>query len=240
MSSKGNILLTGGTGKIASRIAPLLTSNGNTVLVASRSGKCPSLPNTVGVKFDWLDSSTYDTPFSHSRVDGIFLVAPPIMDCFPPMKAFIDLAVEKGVQRLVLLSASLLEVGDGPVMGQVSKYISELGLEWAVLRPTWFMGTLALIALPNSYPLTEFHADDRAENFSEMAHLYTIRDEDKIITATGDGKLPFVSADDIATVAFRALTDKVAHNTDHLILGPELLSYDEVSSSIHPLELASR
>lgn len=63
-----------------------------------------------------------------------------------------------------------------------------------------------------------------------MGHLSTIRDEDRIVTATGKGKLPFVSADDIAAVAFRALTDKVSHNTDHLILGPELLSYDDVSS----------
>jgi uncharacterized protein YbjT (DUF2867 family) len=45
-------------------------------------------------------------------------------------------------------------------------------------------------------------------------------------------KSPFVSADDVAAVAFRALTDEVAHNTDHLLLGPELLSYDDVSYSL--------
>jgi len=123
------------------------------------------------------------------------------------MKAFIDLAVEEGVTRFVLLSASLLEVGDGPMLSQVSKYISSIGIEWAVLRPTWFM-----------------------EDFSEMQHMPTIRDEDKIVTATGDGKVPFVASDDIAAVAFRALTDEVPHNTDHLIFGPELLSYDEVAA----------
>lgn len=148
MSSKGTILLTGGTGKIASRIAPLLSLNGNTVLVASRSGNFPSIANTTGVKFDWLDPITYDSPFSHYQLDAIFLVAPPIMECLPPMKAFIDVAAEKGVKRLVLLSASLLDVGDGPAMGQVSKYVSERGLEWTVLRPTWFMGTLSPIVAP--------------------------------------------------------------------------------------------
>jgi festuclavine dehydrogenase len=145
MSSKGSILLTGGTGKISSRITPLLASNGDTVLVASRSGKCPSLPNTTGVKFDWFDPATYTNPFSHSQIDTIFLVAPPIMDCFPPMKAFIDLALQKGLKRLVLLSGSLLEVGDGPMMAQVLKYISLLGVEWTVLRPSWFMGMFAPI-----------------------------------------------------------------------------------------------
>jgi len=106
----------------------------------------------------------------------------------------------------VLLSASLLDVGDGPIMSQVSKYISSICIEWAVLRPTWFM-----------------------EDFSEMQHMLTIRDEAKIVTATGEGKVPFVAADDIAAVAFRALTDEVPHNTDHLILGPELFSYDDVA-----------
>jgi festuclavine dehydrogenase len=55
-----------------------------------------------------------------------------------------------------------------------------------------------------------------------------IKNENKIYSAAGDGKIPFVSADDIARVAFRALTDKKPHNTEHIILGPELLTYDQV------------
>lgn len=223
---KSSILLTGGTGKVSSRIIPLLSSNGNTVLVASRSGRCPSLLNTTGVKFDWFDSTTYASSFSQTQINAIFLVAPPIIDCVPPMKTFIDLAVEKGVKRFVLLSASVLDAGDGPMMGKVSKYISSLGVEWAILRPTWFMGMLL-----SASSLLLNYANGVTENFSEMQHMFSIRDEDKIITATGEGKVPFVSADDIAAVAFRALTDEVPHNADHLILGPELWSYDEVSSS---------
>ncbi len=38
----------------------------------------------------------------------------------------------------------------------------------------------------------------------------------------------FISADDIADVAVCALTDEKSHNTDHIITGPELLSYDDV------------
>ena len=148
------------------------------------------------------------------------------------MKAFIDVAVEKGVRRFVLLSASVLDVGDGPMMGQVSKYLSSLGVDWAVLRPTWFMGW--------SFSLSpkDILTNKSTENFSEMQHLHSIRDADNIVTATGEGKLPFVSADDIAAVAFRALTDEKSHNTDYLLLGPELVSYDDVSSLSNPhLEL---
>ncbi len=61
-----------------------------------------------------------------------------------------------------------------------------------------------------------------------MEHRKTIRDQDLIMTAAGDGRVPFVSAEDIAAVAFRALTDKEGHDTEHLILGQDLLSYDEV------------
>lgn len=200
------VLLTGGTGKISSRITPLLSDNGKDVLVASRSGTSPVIRGCKGVKFDWLDETTYGKPFENASISAAFLVAPPIMDCVPPMKAFIDLAVKNGVKRFVLLSASVLEDGDGPMMGQVSSYIKSLKVEYAILQPTWFM-----------------------ENFSEMGHLSTIRDQDQIISATGEGKIPFVSADDIAAVAFRALTDDVSHNTEHLILGPALWSYDEVA-----------
>jgi festuclavine dehydrogenase len=66
------------------------------------------------------------------------------------------------------------------------------------------------------------------ENFSEQHHHVTIREEDKIYSGTAGGKIPFVSADDIAVVAYHALTDLEPHNRDHLILGPELLSYDNV------------
>lgn len=58
------------------------------------------------------------------------------------------------MKRFVLLSASPFERG-GPSLGQVHDYLAELGekggkeeggkgIEWAVLRPTWFMGMFFL------------------------------------------------------------------------------------------------
>jgi len=66
------------------------------------------------------------------------------------------------------------------------------------------------------------------ENFLEQQYIASIKNESKIYTACGDGQIPFISALDIAAVAFRALTDAKPHNTDYRILGPELLTYDEV------------
>ncbi|KAM3077553.1 hypothetical protein ACMFMG_006890 [Clarireedia jacksonii] len=207
---ESTVLLLGGTGKVASRTAALLHASSYPSLLAHRSGApLSSLADVPACKFDWTDASTYSNPFQQVQdIQAVFLVAPPIVDMFPPMKGFIDLAVERGVKRFVLLSASSLPAG-GPAMGMVHEHLSSLKLDYAVLRPTWFM-----------------------ENFSEQHHRATIRDTSSITSATGNGKVPFVSADDIAAVGFHALTDENLQRRDLVILGPELLSYDDVAETI--------
>jgi uncharacterized protein YbjT (DUF2867 family) len=59
------------------------------------------------------------------------------------MKAFIDFAIAKDVKRFVLVSAYSAPVG-GPMMGKVHEYLIHIGVEYAVLRPPWFMGMLPL------------------------------------------------------------------------------------------------
>ena len=66
------------------------------------------------------------------------------------------------------------------------------------------------------------------ENTSEEQFWHPVKDESRVVSATGDGKLPFIAAEDIAAVAAKALTDEESHNTDHVILGPELMTYGDV------------
>jgi hypothetical protein len=70
----------------------------------------------------------------------------------------------------------------------------------------------------------------QTENLSEPGHGHyeTLTQYNKLFTACADGKIPWVSADDIAVVAFRVLTDEKPHDCAYRILGPELLTYDEV------------
>ena len=68
------------------------------------------------------------------------------------------------------------------------------------------------------------------ENFSEQQHLPTIRDNSTIVSAAGDGKISFVSAEDIALVAYHTLVEEKPPNRDYVIVGPELLSHDEVAA----------
>lgn len=104
------ILVLGGRGTTSSHVFALLSAAKDPFLIASRSDD----PNTpyVQAKFDWLDASTYANPFEVATnsglgsITGTYVVAPPILDMVPPMKAFIDFARERGVKRFVLLSAS--------------------------------------------------------------------------------------------------------------------------------------
>jgi uncharacterized protein YbjT (DUF2867 family) len=65
--------------------------------------------------------------------------------------------------------------------------------------------------------------------------VHTISQLNSIFTATQNGKIPFISADDIADVAYHALIDDKAPNCDLRVLGPDLLTYDEVDNSTHML-----
>ena len=51
-----------------------------------------------------------------------------------------------------------------------------------------------------------------------------------------DGRVPYIAADDIAGLVFQALTDEKSHNTDHLILGPDAYTHDEVSRRVSDQE----
>ncbi|KAI0848997.1 putative ergot alkaloid A [Daldinia vernicosa] len=208
-----SILLLGGRGKTASRIASLLHDAGRPFLVASRS-TTPNSPYHQAV-FDWTKPDTYENPFDEALAKGIapistvYLVPPPISDLAPRMISFVDFAIKRDVKRFVLLSASTIEKG-GPAMGQVHQHLDLLNkIEYAVLRPTWFM--------------ENFSCDNEQQNIS-------IKKENKIYSATGDGKLPFVSADDIARVGFCALTGEKIQNTEHIIVGPDLITYDDIAT----------
>lgn len=137
------VLLTGGTGKTALQLASLLHAAGVPLILTSRSKEVPAPYQSV--KFDWSDESTYATVFDGTGIDKVYLVAPSgTLDIFSPMKKFIDLAVSKGVKRLVLLSSSIIDE-NSPILGPVHKYLAHLGVDYCVLRPSWFMRTSDLL-----------------------------------------------------------------------------------------------
>lgn len=157
-------------------------------------------------RFDWSDVS------SASAFDGCaaaYIVAPTDrIDHLAVMQPMLERAMDRRVRRFVLLSSSLLEPG-GQMMGDFHAWLARNAEDWAVLRPSWFM-----------------------QNFSEGPHAATIREDGVIYSATDDGRVGFVDAEDIAATAVAVLTAQTPLNNDVVLTGPEALSYDKIAAII--------
>jgi uncharacterized protein YbjT (DUF2867 family) len=196
------VLVIGGTGTTGSRVAAMLRSRDATVRIATRK---PSAPDHV--LFDWAEPATHGPALAD--VSGIYLVAPiGVAEPVPIVEPFLQKAVSMGVRRAVLLSSSA--VSDDSGLGALHKTVRTTMPEWTVLRPSWFM-----------------------QNFlGDHMHAGSIRDHGEIVTATGDGRVPFIDPADIAAVATHALLDPSPHNTEHVLTGPEALTYTEAAAII--------
>ncbi|MGW4519654.1 NmrA family NAD(P)-binding protein [Amycolatopsis sp. NPDC004378] len=158
------------------------------------------------VRFDWADRATHAEAVR--GVSAVYLLAP-IGEVAPAglVEPFLADALEAGVRRVVLLSSSAV-TADTPGLGDLQRLVRSAP-EWTVLKPSWFM-----------------------QNFTgEHLVAQGVRDGE-IVTATGDARVAFVDAGDIAAVAVRALTDPEPHNTEHVLTGPGAVSYAEAASII--------
>jgi uncharacterized protein YbjT (DUF2867 family) len=196
------VLVVGATGTTGSRVAAGLAGLGVPVRSATRAPRAPGQ-----VRFDWTDPGTHRAALD--GVDAVYLV-PPVgeADPVPLVEPLLHRAVGLGVRRVVLLSSSAVTART-PGLGALPTLVRAAGPEWAVLRPSWFMNNFT-----GGHPVAE---GVRAG---------------EIVTATGSGRVGFVDAGDIAAVAVRALVDERPHDTDHLITGPEALSYAAAAATI--------
>ena len=181
-------VVIGGTGKTGARVAQRLTAVGIRTRIASR---------TSGTRFDWNDQATWQPAVS--GVDGAYVTYAPdlaVPESSTHIEEFAELAYREGVRRMVLLS------GRGePAAQKAEQVLADSGLEWAVVRASWF-----------------------AQNFSEGYLLDPIR-EGHLALPVGEVGEPFIDVDDLADVAVAALT-----RTDLLgrvleVTGPELLTF---------------
>ncbi|SDG74537.1 Uncharacterized conserved protein YbjT, contains NAD(P)-binding and DUF2867 domains [Sinosporangium album] len=104
--------------------------------------------------------------------------------------------------RVVLLSAR------GAEFHPAEKAVRDLAAEWTVLRPTWFN-----------------------QNFSEDMFAPAVAAGELALPA-GDGREPFVDAEDIADVAVAALTDGRHAGEVYELSGPEALTFGEAAAAI--------
>jgi uncharacterized protein YbjT (DUF2867 family) len=196
------ILVIGGTGTTGRLVARKLADRGHPVRIAARR------PPADGVRFDWHDPATHAAALAGAR--AAYVIAPVgVPDPEPIVIPFLERARDAGLTRAVLLSSSAISAGE-PGLGRVHARLAEILPEWAVLRPSWFMENLV----------------------GDHPHAVSAREHGEIISATGTGRVAFIDPDDIAEVAVRALTDPEPHNTDHVLTGPDPLSYADVAAQL--------
>ncbi len=157
--------------------------------------------------FDWTRPETWSPALED--VASIYLVAPPTVDDpYSRIVAFLQSAIRTRPRRLVFLGMASLPAG-GPAHGLVHQWLKDNSEDWAVLSPSAFM-----------------------QNFSEGAHLATIRQEGTFYSNTGTGRVPFISAEDIARAALGALMAPAPLNRDFTLTGGDAISHDQVAERI--------
>lgn len=199
------ILVLGGTGTTGRLVARKLADRGHLRRVAARR------PPADGVRFDWHDPATHAAALAGVR--AAYVIAPVgVPDPAPIVLPFLERARDAGVTRAVLLSSSAITAAD-PGLGRIHARLGAILPQWAVLRPSWFMENLV----------------------GDHPHAVSAREHGEIVSATGTGRVAFIDPDDIAEVAVRALTDDEPHRTDHVLTGPEALSYADAAAllSVH-------
>ncbi|MEU8299789.1 NAD(P)H-binding protein [Micromonospora sp. NPDC048909] len=189
------ILVLGGTGKTGRRVVQRLRGGGVPVRVGSRSAAQP---------FDWTDRTTWAPAVRD--VGAVYVSFYPdlaVPGAPETVGAFADLAVASGVSRLVLLS------GRGEEEARAAeKLIESAGVEWTILRSSWFN-----------------------QNFSED-YLREPVSGGEVVLPVGTVPEPFVDADDIAEVAVAALTGRGHAGQLYELTGPRLLTFADAVDEI--------
>lgn len=188
------VLVIGASGKTGRRVADRLIAIGRRVRPASRS-TTPS--------FDWQDQTTWLPALD--GVDAAYITYFPdlaLPGAAETVRSFAHLAVENGVDRLVLLS------GRGEAGAEkAERFLQESAAAWTVVRCAFFY-----------------------QNFDE-SFADSIRNGVLAMPA-GDTAEPFVDAEDIADVVVASLTDDRHIGQLYELTGPRLLTLAETAAEL--------
>lgn len=197
-----NILILGGTGTTGRRIARRLQAAGRPVRTASRT--------SGDVPFDLDDPATWGPALD--GVTAVYVMEPNLgadVDDQARIPRFVTEAVTAGARRLVLLSAH--GVGEAPEshpLKVAEQAVRGSGVGWTILRPGWF-----------------------SQNFSESFWLRGVLDG-TLSLPVGDGRTPFIDAEDIADVAAAALTEDRHSGQVYPLTGPRAISFGDATDLI--------
>ncbi|MEU2563295.1 NmrA family transcriptional regulator [Streptomyces longispororuber] len=189
-TNKHTTLVLGGTGRVGRRVTKRLTERGVNVRVGSRTGEPP---------FDWEDPTTWSRAVA--GVTSAYLMYYPEVEwpgAGDAIGTVARLAVDAGVERLVLLSARNQDEAI-----RCERAVTGLPVEWTIVAPASFN-----------------------QNFDEGVFLEPLR-QGVLALPAGDNADPFVDADDIADVVVAALTENHHVGERYELTGPRLWTFAE-------------
>lgn len=170
--------------------------------VAGHSVRAVSRSTTPS--FDWYDAATW--PAALDNIDRAYVTFQPdlaVPGAAPIIDAFGKAAAEHGLERLVLLSGR-----NEPAAQECEQILLRSSVDTVVVRCSVF-----------------------AQNFSE-AFLFDAVVEGLIALPAGDVREPIIDADDIADVAFVALTEDGNVGRVHELTGPRLMSFHDAAAEL--------
>lgn len=189
------ILILGGKGKTGRKVNEKLVKLGYTTRIGSRS-ESPS--------FDWENQATWSSALE--GMDKVYITFQPdlaIPVALQIIKDFTALAIEKGIQKIVLLS------GRGEKEAQLCEQIvMKADIDWTIVRCDWFN-----------------------QNFSESFLLDPIL-AGHVALPRAETLIPFIDTDDIADIVVASLTDDKHKGQVYELTGPRLLTFGQVVDEI--------
>jgi len=194
-TTKDQIVIVGGNGKTGARLDRRLKALGYATRPVSRS---------TSPSFDWGNPATWPAALKGAR--AAYVTYQPdlaVPGAASDIEAFARLAIEQGLEHLVLLS------GRGEEGAQRAEAIlKDSGIAWTIVRSSWF-----------------------CQNFSESFMLEGILAGELVLPA-GDTVEPFVDADDIAEVVTTALTEPGHRGKVYEVTGPRALTFAQCVEAI--------
>lgn len=201
------VLVTGATGNVGRYVVNELLALGQEVVAGDIDiSKIKSVfgDKVEAARLDFTDKSTFDTAFK--GINRVFLMRPPHLgkpeDLFP----FIDSMKAHQIKLVSFLSLMGVENNTIPPHHKIEKYIEQVGVPYAHIRPGFFMQNLSGI------------------------HAFEIKERQEIFVPAGKSKTSFIDAADIGlSIATLLASPEKYINTAHTITGPEALDYYQIA-----------
>jgi len=207
------ILVTGATGTIGSQVAAALLDAKASVRVGLRDpdkGAALRARGAEVVRFDFEDETTFEGAFD--GVERVFLLTPFVEAFVPVVERAAKAAKAAGVKFIARMSAlgadPDADEGLSKQHGQAESAVKATGVDWTVLRPTFFQ--------------------DNVLNYQGAAVA-----DGSFFGASGSGRTAYVSSRDVGEVAANVLLDPSAHaGQTYTLTGPVAVSDTEVAEAL--------